>query len=72
MIALFNFQSLLTIILLTICTSVYVRSLFPAMLDKKKEGLPGIFWKCSRIGERKSQYVAGFCILMSISILFFT
>lgn len=34
--------------------------------------LLGIFWKCARIGERKSPYVAVCCIAMAISILFFT
>lgn len=70
--ALFNFQSLLTVVLLLICTCTYIRGLAPRMLDKNKEGLLGIFWKCARIGERKSPYVAVCCIAMAISILFFT
>ena len=36
--ALFNFQSLLTVILLLICTCAYVRSLFPSLLDRHKTG----------------------------------
>ena len=36
--ALFNFQSLLTVVLLLICTCAYVRALAPRMLDKNKEG----------------------------------
>ncbi|XP_078253172.1 protein kish-A [Rhinoraja longicauda] len=68
--AIFNFQSLLTVILLLICTCAYIRALTPSVLDKNKTGLLGIFWKCARIGERKSQYVAICCIVMAFSILF--
>ena len=68
--AIFNFQSLLTIILLLICASAYVRSIFPSLVDRHKTGLLGIFWKCARIGERKSPYVGLCCLIMSISILF--
>ncbi|XP_074923155.1 protein kish-A isoform X1 [Chelonoidis abingdonii] len=68
--AIFNFQSLLTVILLLICTCAYIRSLAPSLLDKNKTGLLGIFWKCARIGERKSPYVAVCCIVMAFSILF--
>lgn len=32
--------------------------------------LLGTFWKCARIGERKSPYVAFCCIVMAASILF--
>uniref|UniRef100_A0A8C0WZF2 Protein kish n=1 Tax=Castor canadensis TaxID=51338 RepID=A0A8C0WZF2_CASCN len=48
--AIFNFQSLLTVILLLICTCAYIRSLAPSLLDRNKTGLLGIFWKCARIG----------------------
>ncbi|XP_032745099.1 protein kish-A-like, partial [Rattus rattus] len=68
--AIFNFQSLLTVILLLICMCAYVQSLAPSVLDRNKTGLFGIFWKCARIGERKSPYVAICCIMMAFSILF--
>ncbi|KAL9981142.1 hypothetical protein ACROYT_G009806 [Oculina patagonica] len=68
--AIFNFQSLLTVVLLLICTCAYIRSIYPALLDKNKHGLLGIFWKAARIGERKSPYVAICCIAMAASILF--
>uniref|UniRef100_A0A3B3SXL1 Protein kish n=1 Tax=Paramormyrops kingsleyae TaxID=1676925 RepID=A0A3B3SXL1_9TELE len=68
--AIFNFQSLLTVILLLICTCAYIRALAPNLLDKNKTGVLGIFWKCARIGERKSPYVACCCVIMAISILF--
>ncbi|XP_061477942.1 protein kish-A isoform X1 [Rhineura floridana] len=68
--AIFNFQSLLTVFLLLICTCAYIRSLAPRLLDNNQTGLLGIFWKCARIGERKSPYVAVCCIAMAFSILF--
>ncbi|XP_073480560.1 protein kish-A [Aquarana catesbeiana] len=68
--AIFNFQSLLTVILLLICTCAYLRAMVPNLLDKNKTGVLGIFWKCARIGERKSPYVAVCCVVMAFSILF--
>lgn len=70
--ALFNFQSLLTVVLLLICTCAYIRSIAPRFLDKNKTGVLGTFWKCARIGERLSPYVAVSCVGMAIVILFFT
>ncbi|XP_032476207.1 protein kish-A-like, partial [Phocoena sinus] len=64
------FQSLLTVILLLLCTCAYIRSLAPSLLDRNKAGFLGIFWKCARIGERKSPYVAACCTMMAFSILF--
>jgi len=68
--AIFNFQSLLVVILLLICTCTYIRSLFPSILDKNKTGLLGTFWKFARIGERKSPWVSGCCVLMAFGLLF--
>ncbi|KAL8614222.1 hypothetical protein ACOMHN_026439 [Nucella lapillus] len=70
--ALFNFQSLLTVVLLLICTCAYLRSIAPSLLDRNKTGLMGTFWKCARIGERKSPWVASCCVAMAVSILFWS
>ncbi|KAJ8985757.1 hypothetical protein NQ317_014410 [Molorchus minor] len=70
--AIFNLQSLLTVVLLLICTCAYLRSLFPSIMDRNKVGVMGTFWKCARIGERKSPWIGACCILMAFSILFFT
>ncbi|GES65170.1 DUF1242-domain-containing protein [Aspergillus terreus] len=82
--ALFNFQSLLLVFLLIICTSTYAHSIMPGIMDRNQHGyvyIPdqssnvlindsffGIFWKCARIGERLSPYVSICCILMAVSI----
>ncbi|ORY43215.1 DUF1242-domain-containing protein [Neocallimastix californiae] len=54
--ALFNFQSLLLVIIFMICTCTYVRAQFPSVLDKNKTGL--------------SPYVSLCCIIMAVSLLF--
>lgn len=54
--ALFNFQSLLLVILLMICTCVYARSLAPGLVDRNKDGFLGLFFKFARIGERQSRH----------------
>ncbi|KAI1805763.1 hypothetical protein F4811DRAFT_514280 [Daldinia bambusicola] len=65
--ALFNFQSLLLVILLLICTCAYVHQIFPAILDRNKQGFMGIFWKAARIGERLSPYMSLCCVFMAVS-----
>lgn len=65
--ALFNFQSLLLVILLLICTCAYVHDMFPSVLDRKKDGPMGVFWKCARIGERLSPYISICCVGMAVS-----
>ncbi|THX61289.1 hypothetical protein D6D06_00678 [Aureobasidium pullulans] len=46
--ALFNFQSLLLVILLFICTCSYTHGVFPAIMDKHKDGYAkapnSIYW----------------------------
>ncbi|KAI9903265.1 hypothetical protein N3K66_002617 [Trichothecium roseum] len=70
MTALFKFQSLLLVILLTICTSAYVHHFFPSIMDRNKNGGIGIFWKCARIGERLSPYISLGCVIMAVTVLF--
>ncbi|CAJ0600842.1 unnamed protein product [Cylicocyclus nassatus] len=55
--AIFNFQSLISVILLLICTCAYIRSFAPKLVDRNKEGLLGVFWKLARIGERLSPWL---------------
>ncbi|ATY66669.1 S-adenosylmethionine-dependent methyltransferase, putative [Cordyceps militaris CM01] len=68
--ALFNFQSLLLVILLLICTSTYVHHFTPGILDRNKNGVTGVFWKCARIGERLSPYISICCVVMAVSLFF--
>ena len=70
--AIFNFQSLLIVILLIICTCAYLHAHVPAILDRNKTGALGMFWKAARVGERLSPWVSVACIFMACSTLFFT
>ena len=85
--ALFDFPSLLTVILLFICATTFARSMYPTVFNSPPpaqddntlgnqqtkvhhEGLRGLCWKASRIGERVSPYVAGACVAMAFHVLF--
>ncbi|XP_066142050.1 protein kish-A [Euwallacea fornicatus] len=70
MTAVFNLQSLLTVVLLFICTCAYLKSFFPKILDKSRTGILKTCWKCARIGERKSPWIGLACLGMAFSILF--
>jgi hypothetical protein len=67
---LFNFQSILTILLLMCCTCAYVRNKFKTYIDKYKTGFSGIFWKFARIGERASLFVSFACLIMAVATLY--
>ncbi|OZJ05684.1 Protein kish-A [Bifiguratus adelaidae] len=67
--AIFNFQSLLLVIILLICTCTYIKAQVPSLLDKNKTGVLGLFWKLARIGERLSPYVSLACIAMAVSMM---
>lgn len=42
--ALFNFQSLLLVFILLICTSAYTHQLFPGIMDRNKNGYEILSW----------------------------
>ncbi|PWN26680.1 DUF1242-domain-containing protein, partial [Jaminaea rosea] len=68
--ALFNFQSLLLVILLLICTSTYARATAPGLIDRNKAGFFGLFFKMARIGEQRlSPYVSIACLVMAVYTL---
>ena len=78
--AIFDFSSLITVILLFIVTCTYLRSFRATIFDNapqpdgsinRHEGILGFCWKASRIGERKSEYVGLACVIMAVHVLFF-
>ncbi|KAJ2147655.1 hypothetical protein IW142_001533 [Coemansia sp. RSA 564] len=69
MTALFNFQSLMLVVLLTICTCTYLRAQAPSLVDRNKTGFVGLFWKAARIGERLSPYVSIACFVMAFQLI---
>ncbi|PWA02278.1 hypothetical protein BB558_001588 [Smittium angustum] len=68
--ALFNFNSLLLVILLLICTSSYIKAQAPAFINREKKGIPKLIYKFAIIGERLSPYVSMGCTAMAIYTLF--
>jgi hypothetical protein len=68
--ALFNFQSLLTVLILTICTCSFLRSKLPAYINPKLEGFMGVFGKFAVVGDRLSPYVCIACFLMAGATIF--
>ena len=73
--ALFDFSSFLVMLLLIICSTTFARSLRPEIFNVSKDvrattGVMGLLWKFSRIGERKSLWVSGACLLASFYVLF--
>ena len=67
--AVFDLSSLLTLILLFICTCTYMKTRLQWINDHKT-GTLGIFWKCARIGERLSPFVSLACLVMAFHVLF--
>ncbi|KAG2176723.1 hypothetical protein INT44_007387 [Umbelopsis vinacea] len=67
--AIFNFESLLLVVLLLICTCSYIRAQAPSLMDRNKTGFLGFFWKAARIGERLSPYVSLACIIMGVRMM---
>lgn len=55
------------VVLLLICTCAYAHSVFPGIMDRNKDGVFGIFWKCARVGERLSPWVSIGCVCMAVS-----
>eukprot|EP00727_Mastigamoeba_balamuthi_P006917 m51a1_g2846 putative protein kish-a-like (72) ;mRNA; r:286785-287150 len=66
----FNFQSMLVVIALTICTCTYLHACAPWLLDNHKKGLSGTWWKLARIGERLSPWVALSCVALGVMRLY--
>lgn len=69
--ALFNFQSMIVVVLLSICTCSYLRPKIPGLIDNKKTGFLGILGKMAVIGDRLSPYVSFACIFMAGMTLFY-
>ena len=75
--ALFDFPSMLIVVMLFICSMTFLRSLRPNIFNSgtsgsgaQHTGFTGIAWKVSRIGERLSPYVGGCCVVAAFYVLF--
>ncbi|EAL62705.1 TMEM167 family protein [Dictyostelium discoideum AX4] len=71
MVAIFNFQSLLVVILLFICTCTYIRGSYPSLLEvRDKHSFSGLPRKAAIIGERLSPWVSACCLIMGLWTLY--
>lgn len=68
--AIFDFPSLLVVVLLMICTCAYLRERTGWIQQYKKTALGGVLYKFSVLGRRASGYVATACIVMALYLLF--
>lgn len=68
--ALFDFRGFLVVLILTICTSAYIKAKFPSILSVRT-GFRGIWWKFARIGERLSLLISLACLGMAVSLLLY-
>lgn len=75
--ALFDFTSLLTVLLLFVCTCAFLRAVTyrpgatpPSFLDSYQKGFLSVAWKAARIGERLSPVISVACVLMAVHLLF--
>jgi len=67
--AIFDFTSMLTVMLLLICTLAFLRPRFQ-WISAHRTGFEGIPWKLGRLGERASPMVAAGCLAMAVYVLF--
>ena len=78
--AVFDFASLLTVLLMLICLFAFVRTAtlkrdpqtgqLTSWVEAYKSDVRGLPWKLARIGERLSPWVAASCVAMAIHVLF--
>jgi len=59
--SLFNFESLMRLVVLLICTTTYIRRKFPTAISKK-DGWQFLLYKFAVIGTRLSPFVGMLCL----------
>ncbi|CDR96963.1 Protein belonging to kish family [Babesia bigemina] len=70
MTALLSLPSFIVVLLLTICTSSYLKVFLPNYFNARRPGFFGLLGKLAVIGDRLSPYVAFCCIVCAFWILF--
>lgn len=68
--AIFNFQSMMTCVLLLICCCSYLRPRLPSYINPKRQGFLGVLGRCAVIGDRLSPYVSASLVAMAGARLF--
>eukprot|EP00443_Scrippsiella_acuminata_P074434 CAMPEP_0115509014 /NCGR_PEP_ID=MMETSP0271-20121206/72619_1 /TAXON_ID=71861 /ORGANISM="Scrippsiella trochoidea, Strain CCMP3099" /LENGTH=68 /DNA_ID=CAMNT_0002938815 /DNA_START=36 /DNA_END=239 /DNA_ORIENTATION=+ len=65
--AVFDFQGLLVVVLLMICTCSYLRPRLGNFIHPKASGFLGVFGRFAVIGDRLSPFVSGACVTMAMT-----
>ena len=68
--ALFDFPSLLVVVLLMVCSCAYLRERTGWIQQYKKTALGGVLYKFSVLGRRLSPFVSAACLVMAFHMLF--
>ncbi|CCW64777.1 unnamed protein product [Phytomonas sp. EM1] len=69
--AFFDFETILYILLLTICTATYLRQYSPTLFHRDSYELYKKFlYKCSVVGDRLSPWVSICCLILAMKIIF--
>lgn len=58
---------MLTLMVLLICLSTYLRRTWPGLINNFKEGFSGMIRTFSIVGDRLSPFVSVACILLAIN-----
>jgi len=58
---------MLTLIILAICLSTYLRRTWPNLINGFKEGFSGMIRTFSVVGDRLSPFVSIACILLAVN-----
>eukprot|EP00811_Abedinium_folium_P022477 NODE_31853_length_388_cov_2.337165.p3 GENE.NODE_31853_length_388_cov_2.337165~~NODE_31853_length_388_cov_2.337165.p3 ORF type:complete len:73 (-),score=20.36 NODE_31853_length_388_cov_2.337165:57-275(-) len=66
----FDFQGVILVGLLFICTCSYLRPRFGAFVHPKSPGMAGVLGRAAVIGDRLSPWVCASCVIMAGMTLF--
>ena len=64
MLGLLKFRSLITIVILLICTAALLNAKLANIFMKDASGFFGVIWKLGRIGQRMSLVISIACIAL--------
>ncbi|AYU82821.1 Protein of unknown function (DUF1242) [Leishmania donovani] len=69
--ALFDFETVLYVLLLIVCTATYLRQFRPTLYHRDSFELYKKFlYKCSVVGDRLSPWVSICCLVLAFRVIF--
>ncbi|EPY31087.1 protein kish-A [Strigomonas culicis] len=68
---LFDFETVVYILVLLICSATYIRQYRPTLFHRDSQELyKKCLYKCSVVGDRLSLWVAAVCVILAFRVLF--